>query len=119
MSDATPTHPTAAPARWRRAPGATSGELEGAEHGSDVTVIVIDAAPGEGPALHHHPYAETFVVQAGRGRFEIDGRAVEAEAGHVVVAPAGSVHGFRALGPRRLGMVAIHSAPRFDTTYVD
>ena len=48
------------------------------------------AAPGEGPALHH-PYSETFVV-----------------------VPPRTAHGFRAIGPERLRLVAIQ--PRMETT---
>jgi quercetin dioxygenase-like cupin family protein len=96
-----------------------TGEFEGAEHGSDVSVIVVDAEPGRGPALHHHPYVETFVVQEGSARFEVDGETIEATAGDVVVAPPGAVHGFTTVGPGRTRMVNIHSAPRFETIWVD
>jgi mannose-6-phosphate isomerase-like protein (cupin superfamily) len=104
---------------WRTDPDKTSGSFEGAEHGSPVSVIVVDAAPGEGPSLHRHPYPETFVVQAGRGRFELDGRGVEAGAGDIVVVPAEAEHGFRSLGPERLRLVAIHAAPSFETRWSD
>ena len=88
-------------------------------HGSDVSVIFVDAPPGRGPALHHHPYIETFVVQAGRARFSVDGRTIEAAAGDVVVAPAGAVHGFTTLELDGARMVNIHSGPRFQTTWVE
>jgi quercetin dioxygenase-like cupin family protein len=96
-----------------------TGEFEGAEHGSDVSVIVVDAEPGRGPALHHHPYVETFVLQDGSARFEVDGETIVAVAGDVVVAPPGAVHGFTTVGPGRTRMVNIHSAPRFETIWVD
>jgi quercetin dioxygenase-like cupin family protein len=102
---------------WRE--GARSGSFEGAEHGSDVSFFVVDAAPGDGPRLHRHPYSETFVVQAGRGRFEVDGRAVEAVAGDVVVVAPETAHRFRAVGPARLQLVAIHAAPRMETTWLE
>jgi quercetin dioxygenase-like cupin family protein len=98
--------------------GMASNEFEGVDHGSDVSVIVVDAPPGRGPALHHHPYIETFVIQAGRVRFSVDGRTFEAGAGQVVVAAAESVHGFTTLEPDGARMVNIHSAPRFETTWV-
>ena len=97
----------------------TSGSVEGVEIGSPVTVIVVDAAPGEGPALHFHAYPETFVVQAGRGRFQLDDEVVEAGAGDLLVVPTGTTHGFRSLGPENLRMVAIHASPRFDTVWVE
>src|SRR4029078_9026131 len=72
-------------------------DFEGADHRSDASVIFVDAPPGRGPALHHHPYIETFVVQAGPARLSVEGRTIEAAAGEVVVAPAGAVHGFTTL----------------------
>ena len=82
-------------------------------------MIFVDAPPGRGPALHHHPYIETFLVQRGRARFSVDGRTIEAAAGDVVVAPAGAVHGFTTLEPDGARMVNIHSAGRFETTWVE
>src|SRR5215208_742704 len=103
---------------WRRTADATSGSFEGAGHDSDVSFFVVDKGPGEGPSLHRHPYSETFVVLGGRGRFELDGKQVEAVGGDVVVAPAGAAHGFTSLGPDRLQLVAIHAAPSMETTWL-
>src|SRR5215217_8093482 len=112
-------NPTAAAlASWPAGADATSGSFEGAGHESDVSLFVVDKTPGEGPSLHRHPYSETFVVLGGRGRFELDGKQVEARAGDVVVAPAGAAHGFTSLGPERLQLVAIHAAPRMETTWL-
>ncbi len=104
---------------WRAAAGDTAGSFEGGPHGSDVSCFVVNAAPGEGPALHRHPYSETFVVQAGRALFEVGGRPVEATAGDVVVVPAGTAHRFRCLGPGRLRLVSIHPAPLMDTIWLE
>src|SRR4051794_18829892 len=103
---------------WRRGPGASSGSFEGAGHGSEVSLFVVDAAPGAGPSLHRHPYSETFVVLGGRGRFELDGRQVEAAEGDVVVAPAEAAHGFTSLGPENLRLVNVHAAPKMETTWL-
>jgi quercetin dioxygenase-like cupin family protein len=47
---------------------AIAHELVGAEHGGvGVCILFVDAAPGQGPALHKHPYEEVFIVQEGRG----------------------------------------------------
>ena len=54
---------------WRPAPGESAGLFEGAAHGSAVSFFVVDAAPGEGPARHSHPYCETFLLQGGCARF--------------------------------------------------
>jgi quercetin dioxygenase-like cupin family protein len=104
---------------WRAAAGDSTGRFEGAPYGSDVSFFVVDAAPGDGPALHCHPYSETFVVQAGRARFEVDGRLVEAVAGDALVVAPGTAHAFCALGPERLQMVAIHAASRMETTWLE
>jgi quercetin dioxygenase-like cupin family protein len=107
------------PPSWRRTAGASAGRFDGAEYGSDVSFFVVDAAPSEGPALHRHPYSETFVVLAGRARFEVDGRPIAAAAGDVVVVTPETAHGFRSLGPERLRLVAILAAPRRDTTWLE
>jgi quercetin dioxygenase-like cupin family protein len=52
--------------------------FEGEDHGSGVSMFLVDNEPGEGPALHRHPYSETWVVRSGRARFTADGQDVEA-----------------------------------------
>ena len=84
-----------------------------------MSFCVVDAAAGKGPALHSHPYSETFLVQGGRARFEIDGRELHAVAGDVVVVAAEAVHAFRAVGPERLRMVAIHASPRVESSWFE
>ena len=38
-------------------------ELVGADHGGvGICVIFVDAAPGDGPSLHKHPYEEIFIT---------------------------------------------------------
>ena len=95
------------------------GSFEGAEHGSDSSFLVVDAAPGRGPKLHRHPYSETFLIQAGRGRFRRGAEAIEAGAGEVVVVPPQTPHGFTSLGPEHLRLVAIHAAARFETIWLE
>jgi quercetin dioxygenase-like cupin family protein len=34
-------------------------------HSETMSVITVDAAPGEGPDLHRHPYEEVFAVLEG------------------------------------------------------
>ena len=84
---------------WRTTAGGSAGRFEGASYGSDVSFFVVDAAPTDGPALHRHPYSETFVVQASHARFEVGGWPLEAVAGDVHVLAPGTAHAFRALGP--------------------
>jgi mannose-6-phosphate isomerase-like protein (cupin superfamily) len=111
--------PAVALPRWRAAAGDRAGRFEGAVYGSEVSFFVVHMRAGQGPALHSHPYSETFVVQAGRARFDLGDRSVEAAAGDVVVAPPGTPHRFRAVGPEALEMVNIHAAPRMETTWLE
>jgi quercetin dioxygenase-like cupin family protein len=104
---------------WRAAAGDRAGRFEGAAYGSEVSFFVVYMRAGKGPALHTHPYSETFVVLEGRARFELGARSVEAAAGDVVVAPPQTPHAFRAVGPDALEMVNIHAAPRMETTWLE
>lgn len=97
--------------------GAAS-EIEGRVTGSGTSVIVVDTPPGPGPALHRHPYAETFVLLEGRARYTIEGRTIEASAGTVVVAPANAAHSFENPGPGRLLQVDIHDSDHFITEWL-
>jgi mannose-6-phosphate isomerase-like protein (cupin superfamily) len=124
MSSPAATHPApASPVTerrgWQAVPGATRGRFEGADHGGPVSGFVVDAAPGEGPGLHWHPYAETFVVLGGRARFVRGEDALEATAGDLVVVPPRTLHRFEAVGPERLRMVTVHAAARMEQTFVD
>ena len=53
------------PADQKRSDNGTVA-FEGRPYGGGVSVFLVDAAPGEGPALHLHPYSETWVVHAGK-----------------------------------------------------
>lgn len=63
--------------------------------------------------------AETFVLQAGRARFQLGDRSIDAAAGEVVVVPPATAHRFRALGPERLRLVSVHAAARMETTWLE
>jgi quercetin dioxygenase-like cupin family protein len=104
---------------WRYEEGGATGSWEGHGIGSDVSGFVVDAAQGEGPAAHTHPYFETFIVLEGRARFRYGDGFVEAEAGAIVVVPPDTAHGFTGLGPGRLRMVTIHASPRMETTWLE
>jgi quercetin dioxygenase-like cupin family protein len=104
---------------WRYPDRERAGSFEGEGTGSGVSFFVVDMAPGQGPRLHRHPYSETFVVQAGRGRFRVGDRTVEAVAGEVVVAPPETAHGFKSLGPENLQMVTIHDSPKMQTEWLE
>lgn len=96
-----------------------SHELVGADHGDvPFSVILVHSRPGVGPKLHRHPYAEVFVVEAGRATFRIGEETIVVDAGHVVVSPPGEAHGFTNTGDGELRLVAIHGAGRFSTEWL-
>jgi quercetin dioxygenase-like cupin family protein len=73
-------------------------------------MFLVHNRPGEGPELHRHPYPEIFVVNSGQARFELDGAALTATAGDVVIAPAGAPHRFTNTGAGELSMTCVHTA---------
>lgn len=94
-------------------------EFVGAEH-SDVPIslILVHSAPGAGPALHRHPYAELFVVEAGQATFQLGDSRIVVESGHIVIGPPDIPHGFKNTGAGVLRLTAIHCAPAFKTDWV-
>jgi len=93
-------------------------ETVGEEIGANVSVIAVDLAPGEGPAVHRHTYPEVFVVVDGQATFTIGGEERVVCGGEVAVAPAGVAHRFVNSGSGRLRQVNIHESPRFDTEWL-
>jgi mannose-6-phosphate isomerase-like protein (cupin superfamily) len=93
-------------------------ELEGEPYNAGISVILVDNEPGQGPALHVHPYSETWIVRSGRALMRAGDEEIEAEAGDIVIVERDTPHGFRNLGPERLEMVCIHAAGRMVTTWL-
>lgn len=92
-------------------PAAGGGRrFEGGQYGANVSFFLIDSEPGQGAELHSHPYGEVFVVRRGHVRFTVDGKTLDAVAGHIIVARAETGHGFVNSGPGRLEMVNIHAS---------
>lgn len=85
-------------------------KFEGAACGTPISFFAVDNDPGEGPVLHTHPYAETWVVRRGRAVVVIGDERFEVGPGDIAVAPAGVPHKFTNLGPERLDIVCIHAA---------
>lgn len=96
-----------------------SREFEGYLHGSDVSLILVEALPGRGPRLHKHPYEEIFVVQEGRATFTVGEDTVVATGGRILVAPAGVPHKFVNSGDGLLRQVDIHANDRFITEWLE
>jgi quercetin dioxygenase-like cupin family protein len=95
-------------------------ELVGNDHdGLGVSIIFVDAEPGEGPSLHAHPYDEVLIVQEGRARATVGGEELELLAGDIVVIHANESHAFINTGDSPLKQVDIHLSARFVTEWLD
>jgi mannose-6-phosphate isomerase-like protein (cupin superfamily) len=96
------------------------GQWEGVASGAGVSVIFFSRTEvGEGPRLHSHPYAETFIVRSGRGLYTIGDKDIEAHAGQILVCPPNVPHKFRNLGPGRLETIDIHASETFITEWLE
>ncbi len=94
-------------------------ELVGADHDLPVTILFVDAPPGDGPSLHRHPYAELFIVQEGEATFRLGDAQVEARAGDLVVVEPNQPHAFVNSGQGPLRQVDIHMSPTFSTEWLE
>jgi quercetin dioxygenase-like cupin family protein len=94
-------------------------ELVGRDHGVGVCVLLVEAAPGDGPSLHKHPYEEILIVQEGRARFVLGDEEREVGAGEIVIAPADVPHAFTNIGDGPLRQIDIHVSPQFATDWLE
>ena len=99
--------------------GKFSRELEGSSLGVPASIIFVDAAPGEGPGLHVHSYAELFFVLEGEATFTDGAQEHTAGAGTLVVVAPEQPHGFVNPGPARLLQIDVHLNERFDTRWLE
>jgi quercetin dioxygenase-like cupin family protein len=99
-------------------PPAEGGRVfAGAEHGAGVSVVLLDAAPGEGQAPHVHPVEEVVVVQEGAAKFSLGARQARiVRADQVVRVPAGVPHRWVVDGDGRLRAVAVYGAAEIVTS---
>ena len=74
-----------------------------------MAVYVNRHEPGEAAELHTHEEDHVLVMRAGRMRWTVDGEVVEAGAGDVIVAPAGTEHGFDVIGGETVKLLCIES----------
>ena len=93
--------------------------VPGAPHDAPLSVILQDLPQGAGPALHWHPYGETWVVIEGSIGFFDDRDTREAGPGDVVYIPPRQPHGFRVLSPGRIKMVCIHQSGTPETNWLE
>lgn len=82
--------------------------FEGRDHGGPVSFFLIDTDPGKGSDMHTHPYAETWVLRAGRAQFTVGNEKIVGSAGDIIIAPPNVPHCYVNTGTDPLEMICIH-----------
>ena len=103
--------PVVIPAEQLRLPGGRTLRFEGKDHGSGVSFFLVISNPGEGPALHRHPYTETWSVLEGEATIRMGDQEVVARVGDTTVVPPDTWHAFTNSGDGDLRMICIHASP--------
>jgi mannose-6-phosphate isomerase-like protein (cupin superfamily) len=88
-----------------------TSQLQGADYGATISLILDESEAGQGPRLHRHAYDETWVVQEGSLTFVCGEEQHTAGPGDVVIVPPGAPHKFVNNGPGRSRLVCIHANP--------
>lgn len=83
--------------------------FEGDEYGTGISFFAVDNEPGQGPELHVHPYAETWIVKSGRALLVAGDEELEIGRDDIAVVPGGVPHKFTNIGPDRLVIICIHA----------
>jgi quercetin dioxygenase-like cupin family protein len=101
-------------------PAASGGRVfTGAEHGATVSVLLVEAEPGEAQEAHVHPVEEVVIVQQGEVTLFLGAHQARiVRAGEVVRIPAGIPHRAVVAGAGRLLAVAVHGAAEIVTSPV-
>ena len=99
--------------RWR-------SDVEGAQYGAGVSLILVSADEvGAGPALHRHPYPETFVIHSGQAIFTVGEETLVGRGGQIIVVPAFMPHKFAKIGPKRFSSTDIHASDAIITEWLE
>jgi mannose-6-phosphate isomerase-like protein (cupin superfamily)/rhodanese-related sulfurtransferase len=86
--------------------------------GVDISMFVTRTPPGRAVELHVHPYAETFLLLEGRGRWTRGDDVVELEPEDMIVVPPETPHGFRNVGDVPLLVVSVHERGTLRQTWL-
>jgi mannose-6-phosphate isomerase-like protein (cupin superfamily)/rhodanese-related sulfurtransferase len=98
---------------------ATAWLFEGhSRAGVDVSMFMVRTPPGRAVELHVHPYAETFLLLEGRGRWTSGDEVVELEPEQMLVVPPDTPHGFRNIGDVPLLVVSMHERGTLRQTWL-
>ena len=114
-----PSEPVIVPGDALRIGSGRTRRFVGRDHGSGISYFYVDNDPGEGPGLHWHPYAETWVVIEGTARITIGDHALVANAGDTSTVPAGVWHGFKNAGTGPLRVLCIHASDVIVQTWAE
>jgi quercetin dioxygenase-like cupin family protein len=79
-----------------------------------VEVHLVTHPVGQVKEMHVHdpPQDHVIVMRAGRLRWTVEEQTLDAEAGDVIVTPAGTSHGYKVLGDEPARVVCIDSPKR-------
>jgi quercetin dioxygenase-like cupin family protein len=79
-----------------------------------VEVHLVTHPVGQVKPMHTHdpPQDHVIVMRSGRMRWTVEDQILEAEAGDVIVTPAGTAHGYEVLGNESARVVCIDSPAR-------
>jgi mannose-6-phosphate isomerase-like protein (cupin superfamily) len=86
--------------------------------GVGISVFVVRTPPGRAVELHVHPYAETFVLLEGSGRWTAGDDVVDLHPNQMLVVPPETPHGFRNTGEHPLLVVSIHESGTLEQTFI-
>jgi mannose-6-phosphate isomerase-like protein (cupin superfamily) len=101
------------------ATGPTAALFEGHPRaGVDISMFVVRTPPGRAVELHVHPYAETFLLLEGRGRWTRGEDVVELAPQDMLVVPPDTPHGFRNIGDVPLLVVSVHERGTLRQTFL-
>ena len=83
-----------------------------------VSTFVTTYERGNKVGLHTHPYPELFVVMDGTGRFTVGDEQIDVEAGHVLIVPPETQHGFEGISDDTLRVVSVHPSGKVQQTFL-
>jgi len=94
-------------------------DFVGEQHGGvAVSVLFVDAGPGQGPRLHRHPYVELLIILEGTALVDDGESKAEVHGGQMAVVDANQPHGFVNSGDGRLKQIDIHLSPKLITEWL-